>query len=192
MGERPLDPGRLFPLIVPVGYFPSAPPARVPFLDGLDLAFGEGGDGVVGYVPDARFDALGLTTRDAERIALENLSRHVRRGDVDGRAMDGADGKPAFMLWGGGHWLGASSLLMPGLRSVAQYVLGESEVCAAIPHRGMMLLFGIRDHAWRDKIQRMITENESDGPKPITRRLIRLLDTGDAPYYEQPSFAYLD
>ena len=147
---------------------------------------------MVGYVPDARLEALGLATRDAERIALENLSRHVKRGDVDGRVKDGDDGKPAFMLWGGGHWLAASSLLMPGLRSVAQYVLGETEVCAAIPHRGMMLLFGIRDQAWRDRMQRTITENESDAPKPITRRLIRLLDTGDAPYYEQSSFEYLE
>jgi hypothetical protein len=107
-------------------------------------------------------------------------------------AMLGDDGEPAFILWGAGHWLSASSLLLPGLRATAQGALGDTEICAAIPHRDIMFLFGIRDQAWRNKMQALITEKESGGRKPITRRLIRLLDAGNAPYYEQLSFAYLE
>ena len=84
------------------------------------------------------------------------------------------------------------SLLLPGLRIIAQRTLGDTEICAAIPHRDIMFLFGIRDQAWRDKMQTLITEKEPSGRKPITRRLIRLLDVGNAPYYEQPSFSYLE
>jgi hypothetical protein len=51
---------------------------------------------------------------------------------------------------------------------------------------------GAEVHAWRSRMQALITEKESDGRKPITRRLIRLLDVGTVPYYEQPSFEYLD
>lgn len=97
--------------------------------------------------------------------------------------------------WAGahaGHWLSASSLLLPGLRTIAQRALGDTDIGAAIPHRGIMFLFGVRDQAWRDRMQALITEKESDGRKPITRRLIRLLDVGNVPYYEQPSFAYLE
>lgn len=192
MDGQPFDRDRLVPLIVPAGYFPSLEPAGAPFLDGLDVVFGEDRDGVVGYTPVGRLESAGLSVRDAERIALENLARRVRQGEVSGRVMDGADGGPAFVLWGGGHWLSASSLLLPGLRAFAQRALGDTAICAAIPHRGVMLLFGERDQAWRATMQALITENESGGRKPITRRLIRLLDVHSAPYYEQQSFAYLD
>jgi hypothetical protein len=187
-----LDQGRLLPVIVPAGYFRFSPPARVPFLDGLDIAFGEDGDGIVGYTPAARLEAAGLTVGDAERIALENLCRRAQQGAVIGRTMLADDGEPAFILWGAGHWLSASSLLLPGLRAMAQRSLGDTEICAAIPHRDIMFLFGIHDQAWRDRMQTLITEKESDGRKPLTRRLIRLLDTGNSPYYNQPSFAYLE
>jgi hypothetical protein len=189
---RLVDPGRLVPLIVPAGYFPSSAPARASFLAGLDVVFGEAGDGVVGYTPTADLEAVGLTARDAERIALENLCRRVQQGDVSGRTMLGDGGQPAFILWGAGHWLSASSLLLPGLRALAQHALGCTEICAAIPHRDIMFLFGAQDQAWRTRMQALITEKESGGHKPITRRLIRLLDVGTTPYYEQPSFAYLD
>ena len=192
MEGRLLDPGRLLPVIVPAGYFPSKVPAHTPFLAGLDVAFGEAEDGVVGYTPPARLEAAGLSVRDAERIALENLCHHARQGDVSGRTMLGDGGQPAFILWGAGHWLSASSLLLPGLRVLAQRALDDTEICAAIPHRDIMFLFGARDHAWRSRMQALITEKESDGRKPITRRLIRLLDVGTVPYYEQPSFEYLD
>jgi uncharacterized protein YtpQ (UPF0354 family) len=164
----------------------------VSFLEGLDVVFGEDRDGVVGYVPVARLEAVGLTVGDAERIALENLCRRAQQRDVSGQTMIGDDGEPAFVLWGAGHWLSASSLLLPGLRAVAQRALGDTEICAAIPHRDIMFLFGIRDQAWRDKMQALITEKESGGRKPITRRLIRLLSAGNELYYEQPSFAYLE
>ena len=192
MNDGLIDPDRLVPLIVPAGYFPSLPPARAPFLPGLELAFGEDGDGIVGYAPVARLEAVGLTVADAERIALENLCRRTQQGEVSGRTMLGDDGEPVFILWGAGHWLASSSLLLPGLRILAQRALGEREICAAIPHRDIMFLFGMRDQAWRDQMQALITEKESDGRKPITRRLVRLLDVGNAPYYEQPSFAYLE
>jgi len=105
-----LDPGRLLPVIVPAGYFPSRVPACTPFLAGVDVAFGEDGDGVVGYTPPARLEAVGLSVRDAERIALENLCQRARQGDVSGRTMTGDDGQPAFILLGGGHWLSAPCL----------------------------------------------------------------------------------
>ena len=146
----------------------------------------------MGYTPPARLEAAGLSVRDAERIALENLSRRARQGDVSGRTMIGDGGQPAFILWGAGHWLSASSLLLPGLRVLAQRALDDTEICAAIPHRDIMFLFGARDQAWRSRMQALITEKELDGRKPITRRLIRLLDVGTVPYYEQPSFEYLD
>ncbi len=75
MGDRPLDPGRLLPVIVPAGYFPLRPPAGVPFLAGLEVVFGEHEDGVVRYVQAAFLEAAGLSVRDADRIALENLCR---------------------------------------------------------------------------------------------------------------------
>jgi hypothetical protein len=56
-----------------------------------------------------------------------------------------------------------------------------------------MFLFGAQYQAWRTRMQALITEKESGGHKPITRRLLRLLDVGTTPYCEQqPSFAYLD
>jgi hypothetical protein len=123
--------------------------------------FGEAGDGVVGYTPTADLEAVGLTARDAERIALENLCRRVQQGDVSGRTMLGDGGQPAFILWGAGHWLSASSLILPGLRALAQHALGCTEICAAIPHRDIMFLFGAQDQAWRTRMQALITEKES-------------------------------
>lgn len=192
MHSPQIDPGRLLPVIVPAGYFPSSPPALVPLLPGLAIALAEDCDGIARYTPPASLEAAGLTLADAERTALENLCQRARQNEVRGMTMLGADGAPAFILWGGAHWLSASSLLLPGLRVLAQRALGEHEICAAIPHRDVMLLFGTRDQAWRDEMQAVISENESDGRKPLTRRLIRLLDTGNSPYYKQPTFAYLE
>jgi hypothetical protein len=182
----------MVPVIVPTGYFGSSQPALVPFLDGLDVAFAEDEGGVARYVPVRFLEAAGLTVADAERIAVENLLRLAERQEVRGMTMSGRVGGHPFILWGAGHWLSAASLLLPGLRAVARHELGDQEICAAIPHRGIMFLFGTRDQAWRDEMQALITEKESDGRKPITRRLIRLLDAGDAPYYERPSFEYLE
>lgn len=94
--------------------------------------------------------------------------------------LGGAD-NPAFILWGGSHWLSASSLLLPGLHAMARRALGDTDICAAIPHRDVMLLFGARSQPWRDEMQALITEKKSGGRKPITRRLIKLLDVGNAP-----------
>ncbi len=105
MVGRLLDPDRLLPVVVPTGYFPSSqrsPTACVPFLAGLDLAFGEDMDGVVGYVPVTGLEEVGLTVGDAERIALENLCRRARQRDVSGTTF-GDDGEPAFILWGCYH-----------------------------------------------------------------------------------------
>jgi len=164
----------------------------VPFLAGLEVVFGEHEDGVVRYMPAAFLEAAGLSVRDAERIALENLCRRAEQRDVSGITMLDGEDNPAFILWGGSHWLSASSLLLPGLHAMARRALGDTEICAAIPHRDVMLLFGARSQPWRDAMQALITEKESGGRKPITRRLIKLLDVGNAPYYEQSSFAYLE
>jgi hypothetical protein len=182
----------MVPVIVPTGYFGSSPPALAPFLGGLDVSFAEDEAGVARYVQVRFLEAAGLTVADAERVAVENLLRRAEQQDLAGMTIPGRDGEPAFILWGAGHWLSAASLLLPGLRAVAQHELGDQEICAAIPHRGIMFLFGTRDQAWRDEMQALITEKESDRKKPITRRLIRLLDTGNAPYYERPSFEYLE
>lgn len=188
--EQALDTSRLFPLIVPTGYLPDARMARVKLIDGLEVAFGEDKGGLVQYARTIDLAASKLSVADAQRVSLENLVRAAERGDVRGGTAMGNDGKPKFIIWGG-HWLSATSLLLPGILRMAQAALGETEVCAAIPHREAMLLFGLRDENWRAGMQKTIDEKESDGRKPITRRLLKLLPTDKAPYYERLPFAYV-
>jgi hypothetical protein len=187
---RTLDVSRLFPLVVPAGYLPGDEMARVALIDGLEVVFGEDEGGLVRYARTVDLAASQLAIADAQRVSLENLTRAARRGDVRGGVAMGDDGKPKLIVWGR-HWLAATSLLLPGLLGMAQSALGEAEVCAAIPHRDAMLLFALRDEHWRASMQKTIDANESDGRRPITRRLLRLLPTGSAPYYERLPFAYV-
>jgi hypothetical protein len=187
---RVLDANRLFPLIVPIEYLPDERTARASLIEGLVVAFVEARAGFVEYARTIDLAASKLDVQRAQQVSLENLVKAAESGELRGGTAMGKDGKPKFIIWGG-HWLSAASLLLPGLLQTAQRALGETEVCAAIPHREAMLLFGVRDHGWRSGMQSMIEEKESDGRKPITRRLLRLLPVGAAPYFERLPFEYL-
>jgi len=198
-----IDRTRLYPLIVPAGYLPagSPSPARMPLLDGLEVALvidHPGGSieegitaGLAEYVRDIDLTDAGLTLADAYRIAIENLMSAAENGLVQAAGASGPDGKVRFVIWAD-HWLAATCLLLPGVYQMASSALSTKDVVAAIPHRDVLIMFADKGPADRAATAEMIRENEKDGRKPITSRLLRVLPGATKPFYEEPVVAYLE
>jgi hypothetical protein len=190
-GSGMLDRSRLYPLLVPRGYLPSEEHVRVGLLEGLDITFVEDLRGLVRGLKRSDLDASKLSLDALQSCALDNLVASVKSQEVHAAVFDAIPDQK-FVLWGG-SWLAATCLLLPRLLEITAGALGTTDLCAAIPHRDAMLVFPVGDATSRAKMQKLIDEKESDGRKPITRRLVRLSDPKDARYYEAPSaFSWLD
>ncbi|MBX7113452.1 MAG: hypothetical protein K1X64_03880 [Myxococcaceae bacterium] len=180
---REIDRQRLFPAIVPIGYLDQTSVAmpRMPLLDGLEVVICEDLNGIAGYVRTIDLETMKLTTREAHRLALENLMTAAEKDQIPMSLRQPSEDLKLFFFIG---WLGANCLLLPGLRETAQRALGATgEICAMIPHRETLVLFEDGDRARRSRVQKLVTEAEKDGRKPITGRLLRVLSSPPGHWY---------
>jgi hypothetical protein len=90
------------------------------------------------------------------------------------------------------HWLAATCLLLPGLHKMASGNLGTDNIVATIPHVDVLILFADKGPEHRARAAEMIRENEQDGRRPITDRLLRLLPGTTKPFYEQAVVKYVE
>lgn len=186
-----LDVSALYPVLVPTGYFSGGPaPVVHPLLPGLDVALVEhhaaaGGAGLAGYVREADLAAAGLTRPRAWQLAMQHLEDAAKK-ELHPHGFAGTDGKPKMILWPD-HWLAATCLLLPRLWKMTTTVLKSEHVLIAIPHRDVMVLFADGGEAANRAMVAQIRENEKDGRKPITDKLLRLLPpTGKAFWEKSP------
>jgi hypothetical protein len=172
----------------------------MPLLDGLEVALvidhpGEENDsgitaGLAEYVRDVDLAAAGLTPTEAYHVAVDNLERAAKAREIRASGAQGDDGEVKLVIWAD-HWLAATCLLLPGIYEMAAKALGTKEIVAAIPHRDVLILFADKSPAYRAGTAAMIRDNEKDGRKPITNRLLRVLP-GGKPFYEQSVVKYVE
>ena len=75
---------------------------------------------------------------------------------------------------------------------MASAALGTENIIATIPHRDVMILFADNGSESRAATAKMIRENEKDGRKPITDRLLRLLPGTRKPFFEEALVKYVE
>jgi hypothetical protein len=127
--------------------------------------------------------ALRLSVDDAHRVALQNLERLIAAQKVKMTVLPSGPGSRPFVLVGG-HWAAATSILLPNLAGTVAAPLGTQDLCASIPHREAMLIFGCGDRAYRDSMRALVREKESGGLRLLTYELFRLSENGVTPLVE--------
>jgi hypothetical protein len=147
--------------------------------------------GLIRNVREIDLRASKLDHRQAWRLALENLTRAAERGKIHTAAFDGDEKKARLILWGG-HWLAATAALLPGLWDMSSRTLKSDRLVAAIPHRDALVIFSDEGGESRKKTAAFVREQEKDGRKPITDRLVRLLPNVAKPFYEQSPIEWLE
>lgn len=186
----PLDLDKVYPFIVPAGYFGNGP--RGP-LDptGLIVPVGQGAfativmdlNGMCRTVSPSELP-LNLPAKELHARAVANLEALVRNGGVQWQMMQDAAGTPS-MLRCYGSWLAAACCRLPNLVRFARQHLRCEEVCVSIPQREEMLLFPKGNRASRDRLREQIYETEKDAERPITFGLFLLTETGMTPLNEE-------
>jgi hypothetical protein len=197
----PLDPKKLFPVIVPDGYLKPPPevrepPASLPLVPGLDVALvilRQPGEvpglttGSLEYVRASDLTDAKLGVRDAFRVAIENLATAAEKGELRASAAAGADGKPVMNSWSG--TLAGSCVLLPGLHKMAAAALKTKEIVVSLPHREACLLFPAGGTNTPDQIKRFVREHEAGARKPITGDIFRLIADAKLPFFEHAPIA---
>jgi hypothetical protein len=174
----------LQPYVVPAGYLDHGGRELArPLGHGLYVALVFDLGMAVRNATPADLDGLGMSAARAHAISLENLERVAADGDIEMAAFpDGPGARPFVRV--GGHWAAATAILLPNLRGMLAGPLGTPDLCASIPHREAMLIFGCGDRAHRDAMRALVRERESGGRKPLTFELFRLTGQGVVPLTE--------
>lgn len=175
-----MNTATLYPYIVPVTYLEhqSSKPEGLtyPLGHGLHVTLVHDYDGLVGNVVGEELARANLTPGQAHACAIENLVERVKSGAITMQRFNGPQGKP-FMIFTN-HWLSASCVLLPKLRSVATKNLGTYDFCICLPQRDSMLLFPTADEAFRTEMMGAIRKNEAGALKPLSFGLFQLDDSG--------------
>jgi hypothetical protein len=181
-GETALAAANLYPYVVPDAYLQhGGRDLAKPLGHGMNVALVFDLGATVQSATAENLDDLGLSVDRAHRVALENLERLAEAGQVEMSLFPNGPGARPFVLVGG-HWAAATSILLPDLARTA--VLGTQDVCASIPHRDAMLIFGCGDRTYRDSMRALVREKESGGAKPLTYELFRIGQKGVSPLVE--------
>jgi hypothetical protein len=201
MVETP-DKTRLYPTLVPAGYFGDKSISAVhrPLIEGIDVALAFASEelappgtdfaaGLLSYARPRELRVLGLSLDEAFRLALDHLEQAAEKGHVQARMVSGADGKGKAVIWSG-HWLSATCILLRGLPKIASAALGTSKIIALIPDRNSLVLFA--DSPDRKKWVTWVLENEAQGRKPLTRRPLKLTTETPKEFWVQAPIAYAD
>jgi hypothetical protein len=177
------DAAKIFPYLVPYGYFEAAgekaKAVSWPLGHGLHVALVHDLDGLVRNVVPEDLSTLGLTAEEAKERAIRNLESLAMSGAIGQQRFEAGPEKKPFVLFGG-HWAAATCILLPGLRGMGVKNVGSEDLCICIPHREALLLFSKGDRKYRDAMRKMIRQHESDGRKPLSFELFVLTPTGIA------------
>lgn len=175
------DGSKIYPYIVPSGYFDvvgvKSGAVSWPLGHGLHIALVHDLGGVVRNVLPEDLSSLGLTADEAKRRAIQNLESLASSGVIGQRRFDSGPGKKPFVLFGG-HWAASACILLPELRQMGVRNVRSEAICICIPHREALLMFPKGDKGYRDAMQTMIKERESDGRKPLTFELFEITSSG--------------
>lgn len=174
------DASKIYPYVVPAGYFDAAgdraKSVAWPLGHGLYVALVYDLSGLVRNVLPEDLSTLGMTSDQAKKKAVDNLQVLAMSGAIGQQKFTCPNQKP-FVLFGG-HWAAAACILLPGLRQMGAKNIGSEEVCVCIPHREALLMFAKGDKEYREAVRKVIKELESDGRKPLTFELFELTATG--------------
>jgi len=189
----------LFPLLVPRVYL-DLPDARgeEPVLRkcGIVRQIGPGvyrmlinaSDKLIRNVHLEHLDRLGLSVEEAEFVALGNLREIVRGGrDIQIRETTAANGRK-HCVWMG-HWLTASSALLPEMFDWATLRLQCDQILVSVPDRQFLFLFPAGDIAFRNVMRSYICKVVDGMNHLITFDLVVLSAQGLRPYVEEPAEA---
>lgn len=175
------DPAKIYPYVVPSGYFDAAGgnsrSVSWPLGHGLHIALVHDLGGLVRNVLPDELSALGMSAEEAKARAIRNLESLAMSGAIGQRRFDAGPEKRPFVLFGG-HWAAATCILLPELRQMGVKTVGAEELCVCIPHREALLMFSKGDRAYRDAMRRMIRQKESDGRKMLSFELFELTPSG--------------
>jgi hypothetical protein len=186
----PIDPRSLYPLVVPVGYVLPGNVHR-PLLSGVEVTLVVDLHGFVRGVRAVDLADTKLSEEQAYRVALGNLEAAAKRNEIHANLLGGKNGAPRFVMFSD-HWLAATCVLLGGAAKMARDALGTDQLIAMIPHRDVLIVFADGDVGSREKGRRFFLDKESDGRKPITDRLLRLLPPSDKPFYERSPVVLVD
>jgi hypothetical protein len=198
----PLDQSKLYPLLVPTGYFGERVSAvHRPLLSNIEVALvveeehpervpgPHAADSLVRYIQADELRAIGLTLDEAYKLALEHLERAAEKGIVEAHLFKGDDGKAKFVVWSG-HWLSATFILLQGLPKMASSALGTTKLIAMIPHRESLVVFP--DGPDRQRSIDYFLEKEGEGRKSLTRRPLSFTAGKPAEFWRRAPVAYAD
>lgn len=183
-----MNPANLYPYLVPGPIHPDWVETGIPIgheVFAVLFEDGESSDGIAHapVTPDM-LRAAGLTTAQAHQRALDNL---VRFADEDPRLSIQVLGKPGdplnFLLYSD-HPRASACLRLPDLYDHARELLHTDAICACVPQRESLVVFPMRDRAYREQIVAKLREIEADAENPISFDLFELTATGVRPLVE--------
>ncbi len=179
-GTIKLNPAKIYPYVIPTDYLvhQRAGPEGLtyPLGHGLHVTLVHDLDGLARNVLGEELAAAKLTPEQAPARARENLATLVESGAVTIRRFNGPQGKPFIIFTD--HWLAASCVLLPDLRTLAAKNLGTEDFCVCLPQRDSMLLFPVANEAFRHEMMSVIRKNEADARKLLSFGLFQLDATG--------------
>jgi len=149
-----------------------------PLISGLSVGYVVDSDRSFWYIPQASFDAWGISIDDLHDRALNNLVE--RSQAISAHAAQDPDGNINLILFQTGDGFDASRILLPTLNERLREHLG-SPFLAGIPNREILLCF--RDE--EDTVKRLRDQIKNDYkqmPHPITDRLLLVTPDGIAPH----------
>lgn len=137
-----VDPKFVFPCLTHESYLHEGKDGIVtmPLGHGLVTMLWLDQGSVLKNVSTADFQKLGLDEDGAWNLAFENLNRALNDGQFHFEVVGFTDGEK--ILVARGHWLTATLMLHGGLYTFVSEQLRTDEICAAAPHREMLIFFG--------------------------------------------------
>ena len=181
----------LLPIVVPLEYFKLPPESNV--LPGYQ-AFGivrllgnnvasllVRNDGeILKNVHREDLENAGIHPASAERIALENLSALIVRGEFKAQVTKNTPAGFSYAVWFGGRFT-SSCLLWPGLYDWARKQLEADEVIACAPQNQVMCVAARGDAEFRCSIQNYLERIITGMGKQISPEWFELSAQGLAP-----------
>ena len=176
-----MDSSKILPYIVPPGYVENQAVAP----DGLVRHLGHDVYAMLvhdldGLCRNVLAGELQGTAQQAYDQAIENLVNLVRTQEIRLAVVKGPRNLPFVVAEG--HWTAAACLLLRSLFEIASENLQSSELLAAVPSRGSLLVFRLLDDGYIHEMRRSIRRAERHETKLVSNSLFKLTSEGIEPY----------
>jgi uncharacterized protein YtpQ (UPF0354 family) len=182
-----MDVLNVFPYLVPGLSRPAFEEINLPIGNGLYATLfvdSDTEDGVVHRTVTADdLKALNLTAEQAHATALENLTRFADSDRLSAKMFGRPDREFHFILYSD-HPRAAACLRVRSIYEEAREHLETDAICAVVPHRESLVVFPMRDRAYREKLVAKLREIEGDVERPLTFALFELTAGGVRPFEE--------